>query len=76
MGGTGSISEYINGYEMNELELTQNKNVSAIAARETLYVIKIGGNVIDDDRALSSFLKDFSTIAEKKILVHGGGSNY
>lgn len=38
-----------------------------------LYVIKIGGNVIDDDATLQSFLKDFATIAGKKILVHGGG---
>jgi len=41
--------------------------------REALYVIKIGGNVIDDEQKLSSFLKDFAAIKEKKILVHGGG---
>jgi acetylglutamate kinase len=40
---------------------------------ETLYVIKIGGNIIDDDTKLSSFLKKFATINGKKILVHGGG---
>ncbi len=39
----------------------------------SLFVIKIGGNVIDDDIALQSFLKDFASINEKKILVHGGG---
>ncbi len=38
-----------------------------------LYVIKIGGNIIDDETKLSSFLKDFASIEEKKILVHGGG---
>lgn len=38
-----------------------------------LYIIKIGGNVIDDDKQLSSFLNDFAKIKEKKILVHGGG---
>ena len=38
-----------------------------------LYVIKIGGNIIDDDAKLASFLKNFASIAEKKILVHGGG---
>src|SRR5436305_726121 len=38
-----------------------------------LFVIKIGGNVIDDDMALASFLKNFASINEKKILVHGGG---
>ncbi len=40
---------------------------------DKLYVIKIGGNIIDDDAKLASFLKDFSLIQEKKILVHGGG---
>ena len=38
-----------------------------------LFVIKIGGNVIDSDAALQSFLDDFATIPGKKILVHGGG---
>ncbi|KAA9039071.1 acetylglutamate kinase [Ginsengibacter hankyongi] len=41
--------------------------------REPLFIIKIGGNVIDDEKTLHSFLKDFSSIKEKKILVHGGG---
>jgi acetylglutamate kinase len=38
-----------------------------------LYVIKIGGNVLDDEKSLKSFLKDFSSIQEPKILIHGGG---
>ncbi len=41
--------------------------------RSQLYIIKIGGNVIDDKKSLHFFLKDFSLIKEKKILVHGGG---
>jgi len=40
---------------------------------EKLLVVKIGGNVIDDDQKLSSFLRLFAAITEKKILVHGGG---
>jgi acetylglutamate kinase len=40
---------------------------------DKLYVIKIGGNVIDDDSKLSAFLSDFASIKSKKILVHGGG---
>ena len=40
---------------------------------EKLFIIKIGGNVIDDAEGLQSFLNDFSIIKEKKILVHGGG---
>jgi len=39
----------------------------------TLYIIKIGGNIIDDETKLSSFLKSFASIKGKKILVHGGG---
>ena len=40
---------------------------------ENLYVIKIGGNIIDDDALLSVFLRKFAAIKSKKILVHGGG---
>jgi acetylglutamate kinase len=40
---------------------------------EPLLVIKIGGNIIDDDIKLSSFLNQFASVPEKKILVHGGG---
>jgi acetylglutamate kinase len=38
-----------------------------------LYVIKIGGNVLDDEKSLKSFLKDFASIQAPKILIHGGG---
>jgi acetylglutamate kinase len=40
---------------------------------KTLKVIKIGGNIIDDEQALLSFLKEFSKIEGLKLLVHGGG---
>lgn len=40
---------------------------------DPLYIIKVGGNIIDDDQKLKSFLSEFSTIQGKKILVHGGG---
>jgi len=40
---------------------------------ETLKVIKIGGNIIDDAIALENFLMEFSKIEGPKILVHGGG---
>lgn len=45
----------------------KNKN------RPELFVIKIGGNIIDDDAKLASFLKSFASVKGKKILVHGGG---
>ena len=38
-----------------------------------LYIIKIGGNIIDDEEKLSSFLKSFAQLNELKILIHGGG---
>lgn len=38
-----------------------------------LYIVKIGGNVVDNPAALQQFLTDFSTIKSPKILVHGGG---
>lgn len=40
---------------------------------QTLKIVKIGGNVINNDEALNAFLKDFSTLNGPKILVHGGG---
>jgi acetylglutamate kinase len=41
--------------------------------KDSLYVIKIGGNVIDDENKLSSFLATFAGLEVKKILIHGGG---
>jgi acetylglutamate kinase len=38
-----------------------------------LKIIKIGGNIIDNEAALSSFLDRFAAIETPKILVHGGG---
>lgn len=38
-----------------------------------LLVIKIGGNIVDDEAKLSSFLQSFAGVDTKKILVHGGG---
>lgn len=42
-------------------------------AKHLLYIIKIGGNIIDDESKLNSFLKEFAGIPGIKILVHGGG---
>src|SRR6478752_10661829 len=38
-----------------------------------LFIVKIGGNVLDDAASLERFLRDFAAIQEPKILVHGGG---
>src|SRR5438045_6923167 len=40
---------------------------------DRLYVIKIGGNIIDSEKKLFSFLSIFASTEGKKILVHGGG---
>jgi acetylglutamate kinase len=42
-------------------------------AMKALYVIKIGGNVIDNSENLHRFLHDFTALDGYKILVHGGG---
>ena len=38
-----------------------------------LFIVKIGGNVLDNPAALKTFLKDFASVREPKILIHGGG---
>lgn len=38
-----------------------------------LFIIKIGGNVLDNPTALKTFLADFALIKGNKILIHGGG---
>ena len=41
-----------------------NKNIT---------IIKVGGNIIDDDAKLDAFLSSFANLKGQKILVHGGG---
>jgi acetylglutamate kinase len=36
-------------------------------------VVKIGGNVIDNEAALAQFVVDFAALEGPKVLVHGGG---
>jgi len=50
---------------------TKSKLLTGMA--EKLFVVKIGGNIIDDDAKLSAFLQSFAAIPGKKILIHGGG---
>ncbi len=38
-----------------------------------LWIIKIGGNVIDNPNQLALFLHDFAKLEGAKILIHGGG---
>ena len=41
--------------------------------KSVINIIKIGGNVIDNEMLLQSFLADFASVEGLKILVHGGG---
>ncbi|NVJ88881.1 MAG: acetylglutamate kinase [Flavobacteriaceae bacterium] len=41
--------------------------------KEKLSIIKIGGNIVEDENLLIEFLQLFAGLKGKKILVHGGG---
>lgn len=41
--------------------------------KQSLTIVKIGGNIIDDTIVLQQFLQSFAQIKGPKILVHGGG---
>lgn len=56
-----------------EKQIVDSDVVMNITAKEPLFVIKIGGNIIDDTSKLQNFLAQFSEISGKKILIHGGG---
>jgi acetylglutamate kinase len=40
---------------------------------EKIAIIKIGGNIIDNEENLASFLNAYAAVEGKKILIHGGG---
>lgn len=41
--------------------------------RERLYLIKVGGKIVEEPETLHRLLSDFSKIEGHKVLVHGGG---
>lgn len=43
------------------------------ASSTKLFIIKIGGNVIDNEESIHTFLHSLAGLKEKFILVHGGG---
>lgn len=43
--------------------------------KQTLRIVKIGGNIIENEDQLATFLKNFAAIEGTKILVHGGGKS-
>ena len=44
-----------------------------MAFDKNITVVKIGGNVIDNEVALERFVKDFAQLPSPKVLIHGGG---
>lgn len=40
---------------------------------ERIFIIKIGGNVVDNSDVLNQFLSDFASLRQPRILIHGGG---
>jgi acetylglutamate kinase len=64
-------------------QIQESINGGSTTGKEILYVIKIGGNIIDDEKKLSDFLQQFAKIGSplqgpgvsgaSKILIHGGG---
>lgn len=57
---------------MNKID-TDHIKTGKLPSNKGLYIIKIGGNVIDNSENLYHFLKDFEALEGLKILVHGGG---
>lgn len=77
------ISEAISNLQKIQ-KINSEKSTQALASppsgdrgegdrKKQLYIIKIGGNIVDDEKALTSFLSSFAKLKSKKILVHGGG---
>lgn len=40
---------------------------------EKLFIVKIGGNVLDNPASLNQFLVTFAAMTQPRILIHGGG---
>lgn len=41
--------------------------------KEKISIVKIGGNIVDNQEALQAFLADFRELEGRKVLIHGGG---
>ncbi|MEO5684719.1 MAG: acetylglutamate kinase [Chitinophagaceae bacterium] len=55
------------------LQISSDPSASPSGAGEQLFIIKIGGNVIDVEKDLLLFLDDAAAVKGKKIIIHGGG---
>lgn len=45
-----------------------------MVTKQQLTVVKIGGDIVDNDVLLEQFYANFATISGPKILIHGGGN--
>ena len=67
----------MNNISSNNKDLPQSKTLSAPllseGSGEALFIIKVGGAVVEDEAQLRQLLSDFRNIEGRKILVHGGG---
>jgi acetylglutamate kinase len=41
--------------------------------RDKLYIVKVGGKIVEEPETLQQLLNDFASIDGRKLLVHGGG---
>jgi acetylglutamate kinase len=70
------MSDALNNIEFLDTDILSGADpliTGTTITKEPLCIVKIGGNIIDDEAKLLSFLQDFATIKGHKILVHGGG---
>ena len=58
---------------MNKTEKLSTPLPNKEGQGESLYIIKVGGAVVEDEAQLRQLLSDFRNIEGRKILVHGGG---
>jgi acetylglutamate kinase len=47
--------------------------MKTLSGKPELTIVKIGGNVIDEEQELDQFVKSFAALEGTKLLVHGGG---
>ena len=59
--------------QSKQQNLCRSNSIKKYLKMDRLHIFKIGGNIVDNESRLHSFLKDFSSLNESKILIHGGG---
>ena len=70
---TGLVNYPKAGHKRADSGTEQNRLRTKTDMQNHITVVKIGGNVIDNEEALQRFIADFARLPYPKILVHGGG---